>query len=77
MIFLTKLDDQEKGAGLRGAYLTLQIIALILTIATSFIGIRLVKGYGVGVIPYEQIQTYMPPPVQQPSIPLDTTEYNN
>ena len=77
MIFQKKLDDIEKGAGVRGAYVTLQIVALVLTISTSFIGIRLVKGYGVGVIPYEQIQTYMPPPVQQPSIPLDTTEFNN
>ena len=77
MIFIKKLDGNESGAGLRGAYMTLQIVALVLTIATSFIGIRLVKGYGVGVIPYEAIQRYMPPPVQQPTIPLDTTEYNN
>jgi len=76
MIFLKKLDDTEKGAGIRGAYTTLMIVALVLTISTSFIGIRLVKGYGVGVVPYEQIQRYMPPPVQQ-DIPVDTSVYNN
>lgn len=76
MIFLKKLDDNEKGAGFRGAYMTLQIIALILTIGTSFIGIRLVKGYGVGVYPYERVNRSMPPPVQN-NIPVDTTEYNN
>lgn len=76
MIFLKKLDDTEKGAGLRGAYMTLQIITLIIVVGTSFIGIRLVKGYGVGVVPYEHIQQYMPPPVQQPNIPVDTSLLN-
>jgi uncharacterized membrane protein len=76
MIFIKKLDNNETGAGIRGAYVTLQIVTLVLVISTSFIGIRLVKGYGVGVIPYEHIQQYMPPPVQQ-NIPLDTTTFNN
>lgn len=76
VLFLKKLDDQEKGAGLRGAYLTLQIITLVIVIGTSFVGIRLVKGYGVGVVPYEQIQRYMPPPVEQNNIQMDTSLLN-
>jgi uncharacterized membrane protein len=76
MIFLKKLDDIEKGAGIRGAYITLQIVALVLVVSTSFLGIRLVKGYGVGVVPYEHIQRYMPPPVEQNNIQVDTSLLN-
>lgn len=76
VIFIRKLESLDSGAGIRGAYVTLQVITLLITVGASFVGIRLVKGYGVGVQPYEEIQRYMPPPVQQPNIPVDTSLLN-
>lgn len=75
LLFVKKMDVPETGAGLRGGYVVLQMITVIAMLFAAIIGIRLVKGFGVGVEPYEQIQTYMPPPVKPQDIQVDTTEF--
>lgn len=75
LIFGKKMNEENSGGGLRGAYTTLQLITICLTLGTAILGMRLVKGLGVGVEPYETIQRYMPPPVKQDSIKIDTTQY--
>jgi uncharacterized membrane protein len=77
LLFGKKMHSDTGGSGLRGAYITLQIITISLTIGTAILGIRLVKGLGVGVEPYETIQRYMPPPANQNGIQVDTTQYRN
>jgi hypothetical protein len=75
LLFQKKMSSADGGAALRGAYICLQIVVLAVILTTSFIGMRLVKGLGVGVEPYEKIERYMPPPVNVPEINKDTTEY--
>jgi uncharacterized membrane protein len=75
LLFLAKLDNTEHGAGIRGAYLTLQVITICLTLTASVIGTQLVHRYGVGVEPIETLNRYMPPPTQQNGISVDTTEF--
>jgi uncharacterized membrane protein len=77
LIFGKKMIAESGGSGLRGAYVTLQLITICLTLGTAILGIRLVKGLGVGVDPYETIQRYMPPPAKQNGIEVDTTQYRN
>jgi uncharacterized membrane protein len=75
LLFVKKMDVPETGAALRGGYVVLQMITVVVLLFASIIGIRLVKGFGVGVEPYEQIQTNMPPPVKPQGIEIDTTEF--
>ncbi len=77
MSFAKKLSSNENGAGLRGAYLTLQSISLILTFVTLLLGTRLVRTYGVGVAPVEKMNHLptTPPPANSPAIKVDTSEF--
>lgn len=75
MLFVKKMDVPETGAGLRGGYVVLQMVTIGMMLFATIVGIRLVKGFGVGVEPYEQIQTNMPPPVKMQGIEVDTTEF--
>ena len=77
MSFAKKLASNDSGAGLRGAYLTLQSISLILTFVTLLLGTRLVRTYGVGVAPVEKMNQLpsTPPPANSPAIKADTSEF--
>lgn len=71
------LNAPEKGAATRGAYLTLQIVTIVLMLVTLVLGTRLVHTYGVGVAPVEKMNA-LPPTPPQPAgggIQLDTTHY--
>jgi uncharacterized membrane protein len=77
--FAKKITAPEGGAGLKGAYLTLQIITVVCLVITLFLGTRMVRTYGVGVEPVEKMNTPLPTPPPQPAggsaIPVDTTKY--
>lgn len=76
MAFAKKINSTEGGAAIRGAYLTLQVISIVLLLVTLFLGTRLVRTYGVGVAPVEKMNalpTTPPPPAN--AIPKDTTQY--
>ena len=77
MAFTKKLASNDSGAGLRGAYLTLQSITLILTFVTLLLGTRLVHTYGVGVAPVEKMNQLptTPPPMPSSGIKTDTSEF--
>jgi hypothetical protein len=77
LFFVKKMDIPDGGAGLRGGYVMLQLITITTILFSAIVGIRLVKGFGVGVEPYEKIETNMPPPVRPNGIEVDTTQYNN
>ncbi|HYM20800.1 MAG TPA: DUF2231 domain-containing protein [Candidatus Kapabacteria bacterium] len=79
MSFAKKLTSAEGGAGLKGAYLTLQVITVFCLVITLFLGTRMVRTYGVGVVPVEKMNaipvTPPPPPSSGSTIPVDTTQY--
>jgi uncharacterized membrane protein len=79
MSFAKKITSPEGSAGLKGAYLTLQVITIVCLIVTLFLGTRMVRTYGVGVAPVEKMNTPLPTPPPQPAggsaIPVDTTKY--
>lgn len=76
MAFSKKINSSESGAGIRGAYLTLQVIAIVLLLISMFLGTRLVRTYGVGVAPVEKMNTLpVAPPPTPNGIEIDTTQY--
>lgn len=74
--FAKRMASSESGAGLRGAYLTLQVIAITLLLVTLVLGTRLVRTYGVGVLPVEKMNALPSTPPPMPNgINVDTTQY--
>jgi uncharacterized membrane protein len=74
--FSKQLSSTEGGAGLRGAYLTLQVVSIALLLVTLVLGTRLVRTFGVGVAPVEKMnQLPSTPPPSGSTIPTDTTQY--
>ena len=58
--------SSPRGAGVRGAYVTLLSLALILTSVTVYLGMSLVYEHGVNVRPYEKLIQSLPPTEQTP-----------
>lgn len=76
LLFVKKMEVADTGAALRGGYVVIQMITIVVMLFAAIVGMRLVKGLGVGVEPYEQIQTNMPPPVKPNGIEIDKTEFS-
>lgn len=76
MLFNKKIFHPEEGAFHRGIYITLQAASLVLILITLFLGVRMVRVYGVGVAPVTKMNQLPPtPPPVAPGIKVDTTEY--
>lgn len=63
-----RINDQLRGAAIRGAYFTLLAVTFVLSSATSYLGMELTYSYGVNVKPYERILESLPPKVEQPNV---------
>jgi len=55
-----KFEDVNKGAAIRGAYLALMALSLVITTVTGVLGSQLVRHFGVSVKPMEEIRNYLP-----------------
>jgi uncharacterized membrane protein len=77
MLFNKKISNAENGAFFRGIYMTLQVASLLLILVTLFLGVRMVRTYGVGVTPVQKMNQLPPTPPPPPAsgIKVDTTQY--
>ncbi|HET9136961.1 MAG TPA: DUF2231 domain-containing protein [Candidatus Kapabacteria bacterium] len=77
MLFNKKISSTEDGAFVRGIYMTLQVASLLLILVTLFLGVRMVRTYGVGVAPVQKLNQLPPTPPPPPAsgIKVDTTQY--